>query len=297
VNTFEGGSSSWPELTRRPIYTTKVPPKHIQVGGQDIRFAFLQNKAWLVIGGYMCVLAVSGAYFAATQVHYYYWPGHSAYYWPGHQLSFKTGWDSLIHKPFWEDGTWRHGVRNVGEGVAALLIGVKALAGAWRKYYAERVSDLELVLRAIATLIVGIGLIIGALWIATFGVAMIQHRSFHVHYETPPAKTAEYIYIAIGLVVGLIVSKLVWRRAGTAIQRYLAEQSVAWWERLNRMPVWIYLPLTPPALRQEVSWIFGESVPCRKHAFWVAWLLPFMAPAFLGFMVIGFLARFTTVLA
>jgi hypothetical protein len=273
-----------------PARQITEPPKHIQVGGRDIRFAFLQNKAWLVIGGFMCVMAVSGVYFAILQVHWYWWPGHSLFF-------LKTWWDHLFHYTWWTGGLWRHGVRNDVEGEIALLIGIKALAGSWRKYWDEHTSDLELVLRAIASLIVGAALIVASLWIATFGIAMIKHRSLHVHYVTPPAKITEYIYIAIGLIVGWIVTKLVWRRAGTAIQRYLAEQSVAWWGRLNRMPVWIYLPLTPPALRQEVSWIFGESVPCRKHAFWVAWLLPFMAPVFIGFMVVGILARFTGVLA
>jgi hypothetical protein len=285
MNTFEGGSSPWPELTRRPIYTD-TPPKNIQVGGRDIHFAFLQNKAWLIIGGFMGVLAVSGVYYAFTQVHWYWWPGHSMFPY------LKPKWDHLISKPFWTSGLWRHGVRDDAEGAVALLIGIKALAGSWRKYWNERISDLELVLRAIASLILAVGLIIVSLWVATFGVAMIEHRSFHVHYVTPPAKITQYIYIAIGLVVGLIVTKLVWRRAGTAIQRYLAEQSVAWWKRLNFMPIWIRLPLTPPALRQLVSWIFSESVPCRKHALWVAWLLPLVAPVFIGFMAVGIYARF-----
>lgn len=285
-------------MTAATLQQNYKPPARVTVGGKLIKARREQTWAWRIIGGFACVMAVSGVYFVFLQLHWYYWPGHSVYYWPGHEMYLKKGWDDLIHRAWWTSGLWRHGERNDIEGAAALVIGIKALASEWQPHWKEKISDVNLVLRFIGTLVVAVILVNASLWIATFGAAMIDHATTHPYpaYLTPPTKYTELIYIAIGLVVGWVVSKLIWRPAGTAVQRYLAEQLAQWWGRTGRIPTPVKYPLLSPQLREEASWIYRFKVPMTKHGLWVKWFLFCSAPVFVGFMVVGILVRFTHVI-
>ena len=261
------------------------PPKDIHVGGHKIHFRFLQTRAWVLIMGIAGVCFVSGVYYALTQVHWFWWPGHSLFY-------LKPGWDHLVHRTWWTDGTWRHGVRNIGEGLVALLLGLKALSASWKKHYSERLGGFDVFMRFIASLVLGMAIILASLWVVTFGVAMIRHGSLSVNYVKPAGKYIEYAYIAIGVAVGFVVTFLTWKPAGRMIQRYLAEFSASWWYRHNRMPLWIRLPLTSPELRERTVYLFTwQGAGERARGLWITYVFPFAVVVFLGFLGTGVFAR------
>lgn len=266
--------------------TPVAPVEETSIEGHKIRWPTEQRWAWRLIGGFLAILAVSGAYYALTQVHYYYWPGHSLFY-------LKPGWDGLFKQAWWP--TDRHFTRNNIEGiVAAPAVTIAALA--WRKHWDEELlSTWGVIGRLLLYFVVALVGLIAAEWFVTFGWAMIQHRHTHVHYVTPAPRLAEAEGFVIGFVVGQL-ARPIWKRAARTLHFRLCEPSVNVWRSRNAPPLWVSYPLTPPTARSRIAWMFYAKVATGiGQARWAKWLLLAVAVIVAGLIGTGVFARYFAV--
>jgi hypothetical protein len=262
------------------------PSGPIKVGGKEIRFRLLQTRLFVLVVGLMGVCFVSGLYYGIFEVHWWIPFTHVSLFYN------KPWWDHEIWKvAWWTDGAWRHGERDLNEGLVCLLLGLKALSVKWENHYDETTGVLTVAWRFIASLILGEALILAALWISTFGVLMARHKSFSVHYAEFSASYLQYVYITAGLAIGLVVNLLVWKPAGRTIQRWLAEFSAGWWYRTGRMPIWIRFALTTPELRERTVYLFIAGVVEQARGLWIRWVFPWFVLFFLAVMGWGIYAR------
>jgi hypothetical protein len=263
--------------------TPAAPVKEATIDGHEIHLVTVQRYAWRIIGGLLAVLAVSGLYYALTQVHYYYWPGHTLFY-------LKPGWDGLFKQAWWP--TDRHFTRNNIEGiVAAPAVTIAALS--WRKHWDEDLaSSWEVVGRLLAYFVVAACGLIIAEWFVTFGYAMIAHQSTHVHYVTPTSRLAEIEGFVIGFVAGQL-ARPIWKPAARTLHFRLCEPSVNLWRRTRRPPLWVLLPMIPPTARTRIAWMFYARVATGLgQARWAKWLLPVVCLIVVALIGTGIYARY-----
>lgn len=244
-----------------------TPPKHIEVNGHKIHLRMVQQIIWLGILGYIAICVVSALYYGITQVDY----GTIA----GHHIWLKPHWDNLLHNVWW--GLWRHGYRNMMEGVVAVPLAKSLLGSGWKKRPFLRLSTPKLALRMVEILVEGLVLITAGLWVASFGVAMLLHHSTHVAFITPSPRIVELEYFVIGLVIGQVIHRR-WRAAGNTIQLFFVEKGASFARNTGRLPVWVRRPLQPPVMRERVAWTVDANVPVHEHGKWIR----VVAPAFLA---------------
>lgn len=228
----------------------RVPPKHIKVSGHKIHLRLVQQVVWGFVLSSLAVAVVASAYYLITQ---------KGFFFP------KSSWDNLFTQDWWT--VYRHGIRNVGEGVLAAMA-VHTFVASWKKHPDERLSGIALAVRSVATLIGAFALIIIGIWLLNYGGPYVWHHFFHHQKLTASAPGwvgAVTSSVSLGsFVLGFAVThaaRTLWRPVGSTINLALIEGAV--YRAHGRTPAWVRLPLAPPAVRERFSWV-QETEPDLK---------------------------------
>jgi hypothetical protein len=219
------------------------PPKHIEVDGHHIHLRLLQQIAWIVITASLGAYIITALYYLVIEVHWYYWPGHSLF-------SLKYGWDHLINRAWWHPDA-AHDYRNCFEGALGTLLAKSVITK--RKYWAEQVSDLQVVVRVVLLVVV-------SFLVITLGIYIVDIQT-KVHIGTTVHNYQAYL---IGFIAAQACHRI-WAPAGNTIQLFFLESSVAKAERTGKLPLWVQHPVAPPNIRERFSWMLQGKRPADEH--------------------------------
>jgi hypothetical protein len=230
-------------------------PKHILVGGHKIRLRLPQSAGWAYVATTLAVAAVAAGYYLITQ---------KGYFFP------KSSWDNLFTQGWWTN--YRHGIRDVGEGVLAALAVHTFITNSWKKHPDDRLSGLTLALRALLCLVLAFAAIILGVWLLDyFGPWAWHHLSFLKHHSVHSSPTAWVGSATSGVKLGSFLlgfavthlARRLWQPVGNTISLALLEGSVYRAQRRGRNPLWVDHPLAPPAMRERFAWIQQTTAQFR----------------------------------
>lgn len=239
---------------------TVAVPKHIKVAGHKIRFRLPQSVLWGIGLSLAAVGVMAGGYYLLLQTRYVI---------GGHQILYlKPWWDGLFKQDWWTN--YRHGVRNVGEGVLA-AIAVHTFISPWRKHPDERLSGVALAVRGVVCLVLALALIIVGVWIVDYAGPWAWHALLGHRHVTAGHGPSWIGTVLSGInwqsfVLGFVVThaaRFIWRPVGNTISLSLLEGSV--YRAQGRTPLWVRLPLAPPAVRERFTWIQQNTTSPKPH--------------------------------
>jgi hypothetical protein len=202
------------------MFTKKTHPL---VQGKPIRFRFFQQLGWTGVAAFFGVGFIAGLYWLGLQQHYPFLPGTG---------SAKLWWDSgmgIIHSPMWP--AYRHGVRDNGEPETWALVGGVLLGAA--SVNAKRIPLKLVPVAALVLLAFIVAFATGITWVTDFG----------------PLKNWSDIFSWQQLLLGVIAGRILhymWKPVGASIRYHMVTSSL----RKGIVPLWVTLPLRPPAWRE-----------------------------------------------
>jgi len=202
----------------------KYPPL---VSGRPVRFRRFQQLIWIGMSALLGAGFIAGLYYLIFQQHYPV---------TANCCSAKAWWDSgmgFIRSPHWPD--YRHAIRDNGEPALWAMVGA-TLLGKAKTHPRFLLPPWALV---IAPLVLLICLIAGAVGIAYITVL-------------GPLKNVSDIFSWQELVLGGLLGQVLhrfWSPVGTTIRYLVVARAV----RTGRTPLWVTLPLMPPAWREMYS--------------------------------------------
>lgn len=198
--------------------------EHPLVNGKPIRFRALQQLGWTGIAAVFGVGSIAGIYWVLLQQRY----GGTA----AHPDSLKIWWDDgmgFIHSPNWPK--YRHGVRDNGEPETWALVGGVLLGAA--NVHAKRLPLKLVPFAAVVLLAFIVAFAVGITWVTDFG---------------PGSKVSDIFswqQLVLGFLAGRVLH-LMWKPVGASIRYYMVTRSL----RNGVTPLWVALPLRPPAWRE-----------------------------------------------
>lgn len=259
-------------------------PKHIKVNGHYIHLRKVQMIVWGLIIGLCAAAAVAGGYLNWLEVNWHVHIGLVAF-----QIFYlKHWWDGgmgFIHSASWF--LYRHGVRDLGEPAAAVMVVKTAMAKP--KYWRKTLGPVALVARVFMLLVVALTLILGGVWLLDFGLPQLGHILHWSHHIPQPA--AAWETFVLGLAIGFPLHRI-WAPAGATIQGALVDRSVDRAKLTGRTPLWYRLPLAPPVIRERFAWIWDHDIKIEEHGKASKWLVLGFCAVVAYFVVTGFIAHY-----
>lgn len=220
-----------------------VPPKHIKVGGHKIHFRIGQSLLWTVVVTSLTVAAVAAVYYLVTQLGIFF---------------AKSTWDSLFPYSWWP--SYRHGLRDIGEPVAAAMLVHSLIYAGWKKH-PEAESGLRLGVHAVVSLVSAFVMIIAGTGLIDYVLPASARSSSS---NTGIAGTLDLKSFAIAFAFSFIVVHFVrfaWAPVGNAISLAFTESAVR--HARGKLPLWVRRPLAPPAMRERFVWEQETMTPAE----------------------------------
>lgn len=202
------------------------------VQGKKIRFRLLQQLIWTGMSALLGVGFVAGLYWLAFEQHYHL---------GGVSFSAKDWWDGgmgFIHSPHWAD--YRHAIRNNGEPAAWSMIGSIILGKAKIPAPGKRPFQLPAWALVVMTFLMFVIVIAGATGIAWLTILGPLSKASDIF---------SWQQILLGVLFGQLVHRLFAAPVGITIRNRVIYRSVL----IGRTPLWVTLPLAPPAWREMWS--------------------------------------------
>jgi hypothetical protein len=262
--------------------TTTTTPKHPLVNEHPIHLRIEQQTGWLVMSILLGAGFIAGLYWLGFQQDYHYLiPALPK------GTSLKAWWDGgmgFIHSGNW--AIYRHGIRDNGEPAVWTMVGATLLGKA-------KTSSKPLPFAAlfVAPFVLLAMLVAGALaisWVINFG--FLSHVSDKFSWQS----------ILLGFILGRILH-IFWAPFGNTIRYHVVAASL----RKGTTPLWVTLPLMPPAWREYWSEMKSEGAimtekknsgrlssgaTAARHPARV--LVPFMVLVFVLVAIVGLLAKY-----
>jgi hypothetical protein len=228
----------------------------------------IQMTIWSILAGLAGAGFVAGLYFGILQVNW-------------HIFWLKPGWDGLFKNAWWP--IYRHtAFRDIAEPAFATL-GVYTLL-AKDKY--KRVKTWRIVVTPLAV-------IVGTLALGVLGTYLLN-------WGLPHAVRTDLAWHSAGnLILGFIIGhtmRYLWAPVGATLQGNILEGAADKAAARKRVPVWVYLPLSPPVIRtrfmklydasKDVTGNLYDSSPAR------AWLIGFMVLVFVVVTAVGIIGHY-----
>lgn len=235
-------------------------PKHIEIAGHKIRFRLPQSIAWGYVATTLAVAVVAALYYLVLE-HRWTVAGHQVMY-------LKPWWDGLFTQDWWTN--YRHGIRDVGEGVLAAMAVRTFITNSWKKDPDRRLSGVALGFRVILVLVASLAAIIFGVWVLNYsGPWLWHHITFLKHHSVVPHPTAwvgtatsgvKVGSFVLGFAVTHLVTRKLWEPVGNTISLSLLEGAVSRARQRQVTPSWVALPLAPPAVRERFAYI-NQTTP------------------------------------
>jgi hypothetical protein len=276
-------------------------PKPVLWNGKRIKGRALQTRLWAALIGLLGVGLIAGVYYAIWQMHWTFGP-------TGISWSLKRWWDAGDWWPatlgHWPD--YRHDAfRNQLQPALATVLILSALAGP--KLWAMRVGPVNLALRLLALLVLGVGLGVLGVYLRDFGLPGAWAHGWAAAGRPGYSWTGAFYWagrlslftLAWGALMGFVLH-LLWGPAGATIQGYWVDRLADRARERGRVPLYIRLPLSPTVVRERFSWLYMRpeielSRPGRLPAWAIAWLRWLAAAVTLGVFLtiaLGLLAKY-----
>jgi len=225
--------------------THVAPPKHILLpSGHKIRFRFIQQVLWTAIAVSLGTACVAGLYYLLFEVRY-------------GPVYLKPGWDGLFSQSWWT--IYRHGLRDVGEGVLANLA-VRSLITKWQKHADQRLAGGKLAVKAAQVLVASFVLILLGVWLVNYALPFLWHHAHFSLITSPLNATGATSNVVSGFnwqdfTIGFVITHIIrtmWKPVGNTINAALIDGSV--YRAHGRTPLWVRLPIAPPTMRERFAW-------------------------------------------
>jgi len=249
----------------------KEKKKHPLVNGKPIRFRFAQNLGWRVMAAALGVGCIAGIYWIFLQQHYPFLPGSGSL-----KLWWDNGMNGLIRSLQWPK--YRHGLRDDGEPEAWALVGGVLLGSA--SVNARRIPVKLIPVAMLIMLCCILAIAVGITWVTDFGPFSNVSDIF------------SWQQIVLGFLAGQVLH-LLWKPVGATIRYQVVSRSV----RYNTIPLWVRLPLLPPAWREMWSELKQDTagMPAKERTDRFRQsrvLIPLGILVFLAVSVTGLLAKY-----
>jgi len=253
------------------MFQKKEKKKYPLVNGSMIQFRGIQQLIWTAFSALLGAGFIAGLYWLAFEQHYAFLPGSGSL-----NLWWHNGMGGLIHSPRWDD--YRHAIRDNGEPALWVMVAATLLGKARGK---PRVLLHSWVL-AVAPLFLLALLVAGAVgiaWITVYGP--LSHVSDIFSWQQ----------LVLGAVLGRVLH-FAWAPIGSTIRYRVTSAAAA----KAGTPLWVTLPLLPPAWRESWAVLRTEmtgTLKERKDKYRQSRVMvPLMVLAFLLISVIGNCAKY-----
>lgn len=212
----------------------KYPPL---VSGRPVKFRRFQQLIWVGMSALLGAGFIAGLYYLGFQEDY-----HNLIPSLPKGTSAKTWWDSgmgFIHSAHWPDD--RHALRNLGEPALWVMVGA-TLLGKARTHPRFLLPPWALVLAPLVLLVMLIAGAVGIAWVTVQGP--LSHVSNIFSWQD----------LVLGGLLGQVLHRF-WSPIGSTIRYLVVARAV----RTGRTPLWVTLPLMPPAWREMYSELDRED--------------------------------------